>query len=147
MLSLTSPAFSHEGKIPARYTCEEEDCVPPLEISGAPEGTASFVLLVTDPDAPSGTWDHWVVFNIPPDYLKVEEEREEIGVSGKNSWGKLGYGGPCPPDGEHRYFFTLYALSAVLNLPEGSSREEVEAAMKDRVLEQAVLMGTYRKSS
>ncbi len=144
-MKITSPAFEHEGKIPSKYTCDGKDISPPLRFEDVPKGAASLALVMDDPDAPMGTFDHWVVWNIPPETRSVEEGREPSGVQGKTSFGRMGYGGPCPPRGVHRYFFKLYALDTVLNLPAGSRKKDLEEAMKGHVIEQAVLMGKYSR--
>ena len=151
-MRLISSMFEHREKIPAQYTCDGNDMSPPLTISDVPDGVKSLVLIMDDPDAPAGIWDHWVVFNIPPDVTEIPESQEPRqtggqapGVSGKNSFGTLGYGGPCPPDREHRYFFKLYALDVELDLPEGASKAEVEQAMAGHIIEQAELTGLYAR--
>lgn len=144
-MRVTSPAFKHEGMIPSRYTCDGRDMTPPLRFEDLPKGAASLALVLDDPDAPMGTFDHWVVWNIPPGTTSVEEGREPQGVQGRTSFGRMGYGGPCPPRGVHRYFFKLYALDAMLNLPAGSRKRDLEQAMKGHVIEQAVLMGKYSR--
>ncbi len=141
-MELTSPAFTHEGMIPDRYTCDGADVSPELGIEGVPEGTVSLVLVMDDPDAPGGTWDHWVVFDIPVT-ASVPEDVGATGTGGLNSWQRTGYGGPCPPSGTHRYFFTVLALDAELDLAEGATKVEVMAAAEGHVLDEAVLMGTY----
>jgi hypothetical protein len=143
-MQLTSPTFTHEGMIPDRYTCDDADVSPELRIDGVPEGTVSLVLVVDDPDAPGGTWDHWVVFDIPVT-ASVPEDVGATGTAGLNSWQRTGYGGPCPPSGTHRYFFTLLALDAELDLAEGATKVEVLAAAEGHVLGEAVLMGTYAR--
>lgn len=143
IVKLSSPAFAEGKPIPADYTCEGADRIPPLEISDIPANAKSLALVVDDPDAPMGTWDHWIVWNIPPDTKKIDAEPS--GVGGKNSWGRTGYGGPCPPSGTHRYFFKLYALDVMLDLPAGSNKASLEQAMKDHIVEQAQLIGTYQK--
>ncbi len=140
-MQLTSSAFSDNGAIPSKYTCDGEDMNPPLIISNAPAAARSLVLIMDDPDAPAGVWDHWVVFNIPPETNEIKEGREPDGVHGKGTSGNLEYHGPCPPDREHRYFFKLYALDGELDLAEGVSKTEVEAAMAGRVVAEAQLMG------
>ncbi|HLD28941.1 MAG TPA: YbhB/YbcL family Raf kinase inhibitor-like protein [bacterium] len=143
---LFSPAFANEGSIPVRYTGDGEDVSPPLEISGIPAGTASLVLIVDDPDAPGGSWEHLILFNIPPGTEKIGEgEIPEGAVRGKNSFGILEYGGPAPPSGTHRYFFKLYALYKKLSLQEGSFKGEIEKAMAGHILAQASLMGKYKR--
>ncbi|HLC86003.1 MAG TPA: YbhB/YbcL family Raf kinase inhibitor-like protein [Candidatus Nanoarchaeia archaeon] len=148
-MKLTSSVFENNGEIPSKYTCNGENISPPLEIHDVPKSSKSLVLIMDDPDAvkPAGkVWDHWVVFNIPVTTKEIEEGSNPQGVMGKNTRGNLNYGGPCPPDTKHRYFFKLYALDSSLNLKEGSTKNEVEEAMKDHILEQATLMGTYERS-
>jgi Raf kinase inhibitor-like YbhB/YbcL family protein len=142
-LNITSPAFKPDGNIPSRYTCDGADVNPALEIKGVPEGAKSLVLMVEDPDAPGGTWLHWLVWNIPvTHHIK---EREVPGNQGLNDFGRNDYGGPCPPSGSHRYFFKVYALDDVLNLREGSRRKEVEKNMRDHILAYGELMGVYQR--
>ncbi len=148
-MKLTSPAFRHGEEIPRKYTCQGQDISPPLEIHDVPADAKSFVLVMDDPDVPKyirhdGMWDHWVLFNIDPEIKKIGEG-ENPGTLGKNSSGKNRYQGPCPPDRRHRYFFKLYALDAKLDLPEGSTKAQVEKAMKGRAIAQAELMGVYEK--
>lgn len=142
-----SPAFDHEGVVPAKYTCDGEDLSPPIAIERVPSGTVSLALIVDDPDAPGGTWDHWVVFNIPTTLSRVGEGSEPEGVRGANSWGRLGYGGPCPPGGEHRYLFKVYALDTMLKLAPGATKAEVERAMEGHVLERTTLVGRYARGT
>ena len=152
-LKLTSTAFDADGSIPSVYTCDGENKIPPLAISDVPVGTRSLVLIMDDPDIPDSvkqsrgidTFDHWVVFNIPPETTEIVEGEEPEAVLGNNSAGKPGYYGPCPPDREHRYFFKLYALDSTLSLPGGSTRAEVEAAMEGHILGQTELIGTYNR--
>ena len=144
-MKLTSPAFENKQEIPSEYTCDGSDTSPELNIADVPENAKSLVLICDDPDAPVGIWDHWVVFNIPTDTTKIAKGTEPSGVAGKNSWGKTGYGGPCPPSGTHRYFFKLYALDTTLDLKEGSDKKDIESAMKGHVIAQAELMGTYSR--
>lgn len=145
-LILASPAFVQNGKIPAAFTCDGKDIHPRLEIHGVPADSKSLVLIMDDPDAPVGVWDHWVAFNIPPETRVIEEGKEPEGVAGKNSWGRTGYGGPCPPSGTHRYFFKLYALDTLLLLREGAGKREVERAIAGHILAQAELIGLYARS-
>ncbi len=151
VMKIESPAFKHEGMLPSTYTCDGKALSPPLKWSGAPENVKSFALINDDPDAPVGLWVHWVIYNIPAATHELHEnmpkdaELKNGAKSGKNSWGKLGYGGPCPPSGTHRYFFKLYALDALLNLPSGASKEQVESAMKGHILAEAQLMGKYKR--
>jgi len=144
-LKLTSSAFQNNGMIPSKYTCDGEDVNPPLEISGVPSNAKSLLLIVDDPDAPMGTWDHWVMWNIPI-VTKIDEDNVPAGaVQGNNSGGANSYQGPCPPSGTHRYMFKLYALDTSLNLSSNSKKADVENAMKGHVLDQTVLVGLYKK--
>ena len=146
---LSSTAFEAGGTIPVDYTCDGRDVSPPLVWGTAPEGTVSLALVCDDPDAPAGTWVHWVVYNIPPSRKGLDEaipavERLADGtLQGRNDFGRLGYGGPCPPGGTHRYFFRLYALDVRLDLPPGARRGELMRAMRGHVLAEAELMGRY----
>ena len=142
-LKVTSSAFEHKGLIPRKYTCDGIDVNPPLNIDGLPEGTASLVLIVDDPDAPMGTWDHWVVWNIPP--VREIEEDSVPGVEGLNDFRKHSYGGPCPPSGTHRYFFKVYALDTKLALSPDSRKKDVERAMKGRILAEGEIVGLYSR--
>jgi len=144
-LKLSSSVFEHNGSIPPKYTCDGDDISPPLEISNVGEGVKSLVLIMDDPDAPGGTWDHWVVFNLSPTLTAIEEGFEPKGVSGNNSWGRIGYGGPCPPSGEHRYIFKLYTLDTKLSLKEGATKTEVEKSMQDHIFQQTELIGLYKR--
>jgi len=151
-LELSSSAFVHDGEIPARYTCDGEDTAPPLAWSGAPAGTKSFALIVDDPDAPdprapTRTYVHWVVFNLPPDASGVGGGAALTGGAreGKNDWGKSRYGGPCPPIGKHRYFFKLYALDATVPDRSSTTKADLEAAMRGHVLAHAELVGLYQR--
>jgi len=141
-MELTSPAFEPGATIPARYTCDGSDISPPLELSGVPAGSVSLALVMDDPDAPAGVWDHWIEFDIQP-RDSVPEAVAVLGTAGNNSWGRTGYGGPCPPSGTHRYFFTAYALDTQLGLASGSTKAEVLEAVQGHVLEEATLMGRY----
>jgi hypothetical protein len=146
IMKISSPAFDNNSKIPEKYTCDGENVNPPLKIEGVPKEAKSLVLIVDDPDAPMGTFLHWLVWNIPPETNFIEENSlPEGAVQGKNDFGKENYGGPCPPFGTHRYFFKLYALDKVLNLPEGSSLKEVEKEMEGHILDQAQLVGLYQR--
>ena len=144
-MKLTSSAFQNNVQIPSEFTCDGDDLSPPLSISEVPSNAKSLVLINDDPDAPVGTWDHWVVFNIPPSTRQIAKGTEPDGTAGKNSWGRTGYGGPCPPSGTHRYLFKLYALDTTLNLPESSTKKELERAMQGHIIGQAQLMGTYKR--
>lgn len=148
-LKLKSPAFEHGKSIPRKHTCDGENISPELSWSDAPDGTKSFVLICDDPDAPGGTWVHWVIFNIP---ATVKTLKENINITsvpgakeGKNSFNKLKFGGPCPPQGEHRYMFKLYALDTMITVQEGATKEQVTAAMKGHILAETVLMGVYER--
>ncbi len=143
-MKLTS-VFENNNEIPSEYTCQGADISPELSIEDVPENAKSLALIMDDPDAPIGTWDHWVVFNIPTETKKIAKGTEPSGVAGKNSWGKTGYGGPCPPSGTHRYFFKLYALDATLDLGEGSDKKDLEKAMQGHIIDKAELIGTYKK--
>lgn len=153
MLILSSGAFAENASIPEKYTCDADNVNPPLVISGVPSETKSLALIMDDPDIPQAVkdsmhisvFDHWVVFNIPPQTKELSEAMKPVGTEGNNGAGKLGYTGPCPPDREHRYIFTLYALDATLPLSEGASRAEVEAAMEGHILGKAVLTGVYNR--
>jgi Raf kinase inhibitor-like YbhB/YbcL family protein len=149
-LTIESSAFEMDGTIPKRYTCDGEDISPPLSWSELPAGTQSLVIVCDDPDAPIGTWDHWVLFNIPaavrslPEGIAADEVIEGVGTHGTNSWRRLGYGGPCPPEGPaHRYYFTLYALDTMLDLDPGAAKQDVETATTGHVLAQGQLMARY----
>ncbi len=144
-MKLTSSAFEDNGNMPSQFTCDGDNISPPLEISEVPEGAKSLALIADDPDAPSGTWVHWVVWNIPAGTKEIAEGTEPEGVQGKTDFGRTGYGGPCPPSGTHRYFFRLYALDTKFELAEGSVKKDLEEAMEDHVMEKAQLMGNYKK--
>jgi Raf kinase inhibitor-like YbhB/YbcL family protein len=148
---LTSIIIGHEQPIPEYHTCDGEDVSPPLDWNDSPEGTQSFALIMDDPDAPGGTWVHWVLFNIPSETRSLREniapdaQLADGSMHGINSWGRPGYGGPCPPSGTHRYFFKLYALDTTLDLDDSADKEQVLAAMEGHVLAEAELMGTYSR--
>jgi len=142
-MELSSPAFAHNTMMPSKYTCQGEDLSPPLIIKDLPEGTISLALIHDDPDAPMGTWDHWLIWNIKPtDEIK---ENSTPGTQGRNSWGKNEYGGACPPSGTHRYFFKLYALNTMVNLNSGATKKQLENAIKGHILATAELIGLYQK--
>lgn len=147
---LKTTAFAAGGAIPKKYTCDAADVSPALQWNDAPAGTGSFALIADDPDAPVGTWTHWVIWNIPAKATTLPEGVPKTGKSGdgalqgNNDFKRIGYGGPCPPPGKpHRYFFRLYALNAALDLKEGAGRSELERAIQGHVLAQTELMGTY----
>ena len=141
-MELTSPAFEDQAPIPVLYTCKGDDVSPELRIAGIPQGAVTLVLIMDDPDAPAGTWDHWVAYDIEPTGL-IPEDVGDLGIGGLNSWKRTGYGGPCPPSGTHRYFFKILALDSSLGLAEGADTAEVLAATEGRVLAEAVLMGIF----
>lgn len=149
-MKLTSSAFFEGGIIPSKYTCEGKNVNPPLEISDTPSHAVSLVLIMDDPDVPASVrpekmYDHWIVFNIPPSTHKIGEDSTPPGLQGKNTGGKIGYIGCCPPDREHRYFFKLYALDKMVDLEEGVTKKEVERAMHGHIIAHAQLMGRYEK--
>jgi Raf kinase inhibitor-like YbhB/YbcL family protein len=142
-MKITSPEFKHNGPIPAKFTCQGEDINPELIIEDVPQAARSLALIMDDPDAPMGTWVHWVVYDIA---VGSRIEQGSIpGKQGSNDFGRKDYGGPCPPSGRHRYFFKLYALDRQLNLPEGISKEDLEKAMQGRILDKTELIGLYKK--
>ena len=143
--SLLSRSFSDKQKIPKKHTCDGENQSPPLSIGGIPEGTVSLALIVDDPDAPSGRWTLWLVFNIPPQFDEIPEGSvPPSAIIGINSFGNQNYGGPCPPPGpSHRYFFKVYALDRLLELQQGTTQSLLEKAMEGHILAQAQLIGIY----
>lgn len=150
--ALTTTAFSPGSEIPARFTCSGPNLSPALAWKGVPVGARTLALIVDDPDAPSGTWTHWLVWNLPaqagelPEGVPATEVLESGARQGTSDFGRVGYGGPCPPPGRpHRYFFKLYALDAALDLKPGATRGELEAAMAPHVLAKAEVMGTFRR--
>lgn len=150
-INVTSAAFEERGAIPTRYTCDGPDVSPPLSWSSVPDGTRSLALIADDPDAPSGTFVHWVIYNLPPDTRRLPEEvpsRETLpsgARQGVNGAGSVGYMGPCPPSGAHRYFFKVYALDTELDLGGRATKEDLVNNMEEHVLAQGQLMGTYRR--
>ncbi|KKL18498.1 hypothetical protein LCGC14_2474920 [marine sediment metagenome] len=150
-IKVTSTAFKDGDMIPSLYTCDGKDISPEITFSDAPKETVSFALIADDPDAPMGTWVHWVLYNLPAATLALAEavpldaELPDGSRHGRNSWGRLGYGGPCPPGGTHRYFFKLYALDAELELAAGASKEQLLAAMNGHVLASTETMGVYSR--
>jgi Raf kinase inhibitor-like YbhB/YbcL family protein len=149
-MHLTSPAFEQGGKIPSEYTCDGRDINPELNISGPVTGAKSLVLIVDDPDVPESVrkdrmWVHWVVFNIPPQTSKIPKHSQPSGTPGMNTGNQLGYMGPCPPDREHRYFFKIYALDEILDLPRGATKEQIIRQMDGHILAIAELMGRYER--
>lgn len=145
-MKLSSSEFVDGGMIPSRYTCDGANISPPLEISDVPEGTEVLALVMDDPDAPIGTFDHWVVWNIPKDTTQIPEGTEPQGIQGRTDFGRMGYGGPCPPSGTHGYKFKLYALNKKLDLKEGARKKELEVAMQGHIIEETTLTGKYKRS-
>ncbi len=150
-IKLTSTAFEQGGMIPKRYTCDGTDVSPPLAWTAVPEGIKSIALICDDPDAPMGTWVHWVLFNLPanmkelPESVPPQERLETGAIQGTNDFRKIGYGGPCPPGGTHRYYFKLYALDTELNLQAGATKKELLKAMEGHILAEGQLMGKYKR--
>lgn len=153
--SITSVAFNTGQEIPARYTCDDKDISPPLQWTGLPEGTQSLVLIVDDPDAPDPaapkmTWVHWILYNLPTDSSGLPEALQDDALpsgtlQGINSWNRIGYGGPCPPIGRHRYFFKLYALDSTLTDLDSPDNDKLLESMQGHVLAKTELMGTYQR--
>ena len=145
-MTIESTAFKNEEEIPSKYTCDGEAINPPLTIKNVPENAKSLTLIVDDPDAPSGTWDHWILWNIPKEVMQIAEGSTPMGaVVGKNSSGENSYGPPCPPSGAHRYYFRLYALDTPLNLSSNSNSDDLRGAMEGHILAEAELMGRYQR--
>jgi Raf kinase inhibitor-like YbhB/YbcL family protein len=150
-MELTSSAFGEGGMIPNKYTCDGADVSPPLKWGSIPDATKSFALICDDPDAPVGTWVHWVYYDIPakirdlPENVTPDERPASGGVQGINDFRRIGYGGPCPPGGTHRYLFKLYALDTLLNLSPGATKNQVLKAMENHVVDHVQLMGKYRR--
>ena len=150
-MKLTSTAFEEGGMIPAEYTCDGQNISPPLAWSGVPDGAKTLALIADDPDAPRGTWVHWLVYQIPPTEKGLPENvparptLEGGARQGTNDFKKTAYGGPCPPSGTHRYFFKLYALDADLNLPPGATKDQLLKATEGHVLAEGQLMGRYKR--
>ncbi len=151
-MKLHSSAFDYDDSIPSQYTCDGRDVSPPLSWSDVPEGTTSFSLIVDDPDAPGRTWVHWVYVDLPstvsslPEALPSDEKPRLGGTQGRNDFRRIGYGGPCPPGGTHRYVFTLYALDRELGLRPGALKSDVVEAMRGHVVAEATLVGLYSRS-
>jgi Raf kinase inhibitor-like YbhB/YbcL family protein len=145
-LKISSPAFENNGYMPARYSCDGMDVNPPLLIENVPANAKSLALVVDDPDAPAGTWVHWVVWDIHPDTKEIKENSVTKGAGqGLNDFRQRNYRGPCPPSGTHRYFFKLYALDTILNLSTNSTKADLERVMEGHVIEQAQTVGLYRR--
>ena len=143
-MKITSSAFQQGGNIPSKFTCDGGES-PPLQITGVPSGTKTLVLIADDPDAPSGLFTHWLIWNIPPQTNSIAEGSAPKGVHGANDFGKSGYGAPCPPSGTHRYYFKVFALDRELTLPAGARRSQLDEAMKGHVVAQGELMGRYAR--
>jgi Raf kinase inhibitor-like YbhB/YbcL family protein len=150
-IKITSPAFENEGLIPAKYTCDGDDISPPLQWEAVPEGTKSIALISDDPDAPVGTWVHWVLFNLPPDTRELAESippdktLPNGAKQGTTDFGRIGYGGPCPPSGTHRYFFKIYALDTELDLQADARKRDLLKAMEGHILAEGQLIGKYKR--
>ena len=144
-IKITSSAFQEGGNVPSKFTCEGSDTSPPLQITGIPSQAKSLVLIADDPDAPSGLFTHWLIWNIPPQTTSISEGNAPRGVHGTNDFGKSGYKGPCPPSGTHKYSFKVFALDRELDLHGGSKRSQLDAAMKGYVIAQGELVGRYTR--
>lgn len=150
-LTITSPAFAEGGMIPKKFTCDDADVSPALEIKGVPANAKSLALIADDPDAPVGIWVHWVLYNLPPDTKKLDEAMPKDSTlkngarQGVTDFGNPGYGGPCPPGGTHRYYFKVYALDAMLTVAGKATKKDLEAAMKGHILAEGQLMGKYAR--
>lgn len=144
-MKITSSAFQQAANIPSKFSCDGPNASPPLQISDVPTEAKSVVLIVDDPDAPTGLFTHWAVWNISPQTSTIAEGSAPKGVHGTNDFGKSGYGGPCPPSGTHRYYFKVFALDRELDLPVGAKRHQLDAAMKGHVIAQGELMGRYSR--
>ncbi|MBI5401025.1 MAG: YbhB/YbcL family Raf kinase inhibitor-like protein [Candidatus Yonathbacteria bacterium] len=149
-LTITSPVFKTNGLIPARFTCDDKNISPELIFENIPPQTQSMALTMEDPDVPTsirpdGMWNHWIVWNISPSTIRIGEGGVPPGTVGTNTGGKTTYSGPCPPDSEHRYIFTLYALDTLISLPQGATKEAMLTAISAHVIEQAKLIGRYKR--
>jgi len=145
-MKITSSAFKEGDSIPSQYTCDGKDVNPPLRFEQVPEQAESLVLIVDDPDAPAGTWLHWTLWNVNPNFEEIKEDSVPEGaIEGITDFEKSGYGGPCPPSGEHRYRFKLFALDKKLNLEAGAAKDELDQAMEGHVIEKDVLEGKYSR--
>lgn len=144
-MQIDSPVFEQHSPIPKKYTCEGQDVSPPLVFNDIPKNAKSLALVMDDPDAPMGTFDHWIVWNLTPDTHSLDEGAT-VPMQGKNSYKEMRYRGPCPPPGSpHRYFFKLYALDTMINLPKESNKKQLEEAMEGHILGRAELVGTYKR--
>lgn len=151
-MEIQSPAFKDGATIPAKYTCDSLDISPPIEWSKGPAGTKSYALICDDPDAPGGTWVHWVIYNIPDNIQELSENVPKMeslnngACQGKSDFGSIGYGGPCPPGGTHRYYFKIYALDFILDHNPAITKKELLRAIEKHILEEGQLMGRYKRS-
>jgi hypothetical protein len=151
-MKITSPAFGDHELIPDKHTCDGDDLIPPLSFEDVPAGAKTLALIMDDPDVPvqlreDRNWDHWIVWNIPPDTRAIAEGRPPEGIEGMNSWGRNNWGGPCPPDRQHRYFFKLFALDTELDLPREAGKPALLRAMEGHVIAKAELVGVYDRKS
>ena len=150
-IKITSSAFEEGGMIPAKYTCDGADVSPPLQWDAVPQGSKSIALICDDPDAPMGTWVHWVLFNLPAETKELAENIPPVETlpngarQGLSDFGRIGYGGPCPPGGTHRYFFKIYALDTEIGLEAGANKRQLLKAMEGHILEQGQLVGKYKR--
>lgn len=144
-MRILSAVFNDGENIPPKFTCDGDNTLPGFSVSGVPEQSKSLVFIMDDPDSPTGTWDHWIIFNVSPDTKEIAEGKEPAGIRGKNSWGEIGYGGPCPGRGSHRYFFKVYALDSMIDLSEGTDKSTLLETMQGHILDSAELMGRYEK--
>lgn len=151
-IDVRSSAFGDGDRIPSDFTCDGADMSPPIEWAGVPAGAQSLAIIAEDPDALSGSWTHWLVYDLPPDLTQLPAGILEGGIlsdagfQGRTDFGKLGYGGPCPPKGEHRYLFKVYALDAMLHLKPGATKKELSQAMQGHILAEGQLMGRYQRN-
>jgi Raf kinase inhibitor-like YbhB/YbcL family protein len=151
IMELKSSAFDEGAMIPEKYTCDDIDISPPLNWTSGPQGTKTYAIICDDPDAPMGTWVHWVIYNLPENQNELSEDVPPVenlpsgAKQGRNDFGKIGYGGPCPPGGIHRYFFKIYALSEELNVDAGVTKSELLKEMEGHLLSEGQLMGRYKR--
>ena len=147
-MKITSSAFGHNTLIPSKYTCEGQNINPPLSIKDIPAGAKSLVLIVDDPDAPMKTWTHWTAWNISPETAELSENSIPVGcIEGTTSFGRTGYGGPCPPSGTHRYFFKIFALDGLLDLQQGAHLANLTTALQNHIIEKVEFIGLYKKKN
>jgi Raf kinase inhibitor-like YbhB/YbcL family protein len=146
VLNVSSSAFENGGLIPSEFTCDDKDLSPPLSITNVPKNAKTLSIIMDDPDAPMGTFTHWIAWNIPHNKIQFAKGEKFDFAQGRTSFGATEYGGPCPPSGTHRYFFKIYALDTKLELKHGSGLKELQDAMSGHIIEEAVLMGKYSRS-